>query len=67
MRLPWLLEFLYAGMNFHAEHHLAPIIPFYRLRDFHESLVSRGLLKSENFSQFLRNDFYKFVMEQRTG
>lgn len=31
LRLPKILSFIYAGMNYHAEHHLLPSMPFYNL------------------------------------
>ena len=31
IRLPPLVSFLYAGMNYHAEHHLMPSVPYYHL------------------------------------
>ena len=37
--LPKLATFLYAGMNYHAEHHLIPSIPYYNLHKLSDYLV----------------------------
>ena len=31
-----ILQFLYANMNYHVEHHLFPLVPFYNLPKLHE-------------------------------
>ncbi len=31
IRLPGIISFLYAGMNYHSEHHLIPSVPYYHL------------------------------------
>lgn len=38
IRLPKIISFLYAGMNYHAEHHLIPSMPFYNLEAFSDIL-----------------------------
>jgi len=42
--LPRLLVWLYAGMNFHVEHHLYPFVPGYRLRRVNELISSQHVL-----------------------
>jgi len=65
VRLPWLLEFLYSGMNFHAEHHLAPVIPYYRLPELHAILIKRGLLSPVELWPFLRDHFGNLIRAQQ--
>lgn len=55
MKLPYVLSFLYANMNYHAEHHLAPSIPFYNLPEFHKILLRNGYIESTTLRDFLRN------------
>jgi fatty acid desaturase len=31
-----VFSFLYANMNYHIEHHMFPMVPFYRLPELHE-------------------------------
>ena len=33
-----VFSFLYANMNYHIEHHMFPMVPFYRLPDLHEMI-----------------------------
>ena len=56
--LPALLEFLYAGMNFHAEHHLAPVIPYYNLPRLNALLLERKLLSRIDASSFFMKDIW---------
>jgi fatty acid desaturase len=62
IKLPRIIEFFYANMNFHAEHHFAPIIPYYNLPVFssnflncfsREKIQSIGFLLSKTFAQIL--------------
>jgi fatty acid desaturase len=39
IELPKLITFLYAGMNYHAEHHLMPSMPYYNLAKASKLLV----------------------------
>ncbi|WP_239236995.1 fatty acid desaturase [Comamonas aquatica] len=52
MKLPYVLSFLYANMNYHAEHHLAPSIPFYNLPEFHKILLRNGYIESTTLRDF---------------
>lgn len=65
LSLPWLLEFLYAGMNFHAEHHLVPAVPYYHLPKLRAILIERGLLEEENLLNFLIHEFPRLIIEAR--
>lgn len=62
--LPRLLEFLYAGMNFHVEHHLMPAIPYYKLPKLNALLVERNLLVCADTKTFLSVDIWKLIQEQ---
>lgn len=53
--LPKLLSFLYANMNYHAEHHLAPSIPYYNLPRLHGILNERGYATSCSLYEFIDN------------
>ncbi|MDJ0627647.1 MAG: fatty acid desaturase [Rhodobacter sp.] len=33
-----LFRFIYSNMNYHIEHHMYPMVPFYRLPDLHEEI-----------------------------
>jgi len=59
LKLPAWLSFLYANMNYHAEHHLAPVIPYYHLPDFHNLLADKGLVHSQSLQSFLRSTLRK--------
>lgn len=50
---PWL-EFLYANMNYHVEHHLYPSVPYY-------NLPSVSKLINENDRRLSLLDFFKIV------
>lgn len=63
--LPWLLEFLYAGMNFHAEHHLIPSVPYYRLPELHVLLKEKCLLQEVRLMPFLLSEFPRLVRAAR--
>lgn len=53
LRLPKWLCFLYANMNYHAEHHLAPSIPYYNLPELYCILNKVHAIESISFKQFL--------------
>lgn len=36
-----VFDFLYAGINYHLAHHLAPAVPAYRIKQFHEWLIDQ--------------------------
>lgn len=53
--LPKFLSFLYANMNYHAEHHLVPSVPYYNLPDLHMALHQQGAIQTISLHEFLRN------------
>jgi len=63
LRLPKILSFLYAGMNYHAEHHLIPSIPYYNLAKASELLVRNYDHQVVNWWQFYRYDFLPAVVD----
>jgi fatty acid desaturase len=67
VRLPAILEFLYAGMNFHAEHHLAPAIPYYKLQLLHAQLTEKKLLTSSNAYSFFIHDIWHEIRNAQAG
>jgi len=58
LTLPKLLEFLYAGMNFHAEHHLMPGIPYYNLPRMNLIIRSKGLTIPVDTFSFLTQELW---------
>lgn len=42
LKLPKLMEFLYAGMNYHCEHHLYATVPYYHLPKVQQLLLQKG-------------------------
>lgn len=54
--LPRILGFIYANMNYHAEHHLAPTVPFYNLPKMHAILKSADLVSSKSFLSFFTQE-----------
>ncbi len=61
--LPRWLSGLYAGMNYHCEHHLFPGIPYYNLPELHKNLVEKGLLEKEENLSFFLTEFWIFHRE----
>ena len=55
--LPKFLSFLYANMNYHAEHHFAPSVPYYNLVKLHKILKAKGLISSQSFYSFVTCEF----------
>lgn len=43
LKLNKFLEFLYANMNYHTEHHMFPGIPYYNLPQVHSELLKHNL------------------------
>ncbi len=52
--LPKLLSFLYANMNYHAEHHLLPSVPYYNLPDLHAVLKEQKVIQPISLNKFLQ-------------
>ena len=55
--LPKILSFLYANMNYHAEHHFAPSVPYYNLPKMHSLLEAKGHVSSQSFFSFFNKEF----------
>lgn len=62
--LPLPLSFLYANMNYHVEHHLAPSIPYYNLPKLHRILKSKGLITPESNTNYIKNTFIPYVWSE---
>lgn len=50
VKLPALLSYTYANMNYHVEHHLFPGVPAYNLKQVHELLVREDITRFKNLS-----------------
>ncbi len=61
VHLPKLVSYLYAGMNYHAEHHLIPSIPYYNLQKLSEFLIRFHDHKIENWRFFCTRQFVNLV------
>ncbi|WP_086999475.1 fatty acid desaturase family protein [Rhizobium sullae] len=63
VNLPAPVAFFYANMNYHAEHHLLPSVPYYNLPKLHDILNAK--LKTEReekeFSYLFTRDFWSSV------
>ena len=64
--LPRVIEFLYAGMNFHAEHHLAPAVPYYNLPKLNAVLFDKGLIIKIDIQSFFCQDFWWAIQDARS-
>ena len=42
LKLPNIISFLYANMNYHVEHHYAPSVPFYNLPHLQDFLIKES-------------------------
>lgn len=42
LRLPLIISFLYANMNYHVEHHYVPSVPFYNLPLVQDFLIKKS-------------------------
>jgi len=59
--LPGWLYILYAGMNFHCEHHLYPSIPYYHLPERHAILLKREFSQQNQTIAFFRDKFWDLI------
>lgn len=61
--LPAPIAFFYANMNYHAEHHLLPTVPYYKLPQLHAVLNAKlGVEREErNFAYLFSRDFWSSV------
>lgn len=60
MFLPKVVEFFYANMNYHAEHHYKASVPFYNLPAFHAHLSSQGLIQRASFKDY----FNQYILQK---
>jgi fatty acid desaturase len=61
IRLPKMLTYLYAGMNYHVEHHLMPAVPYYNLEKLSQYLVRVHGHAVEEWRPFFSSQFLKLV------
>jgi fatty acid desaturase len=61
IRLPKLATYLYAGMNYHAEHHLIPSIPYYNLYKLSDYLVSMHGHQVTDWYSFYGKQFFSLL------
>lgn len=61
--LPRFASFLYANMNYHAEHHFFPAVPFYNLPKLHGILKDGGHDSAQTFHAFIAGDFQSVFSE----
>ena len=66
IKLPWLFEFLYAGMNYHVEHHLLPGVPYYNLKKMHTLLVEGSLLTKSQTWHYFQKDIWTSIRETKS-
>ena len=50
-------------MNYHAEHHFFPAVPFYNLPKLHEILKDGGHDSAQTFHGFIAGDFRSVFLE----
>lgn len=50
-----VIRFLYWNMPFHAEHHLAPSVPFHRLADMHAEMPAESLHPAKGYHRVHRD------------
>lgn len=67
IELPWLLEFLYAGMNYHSEHHLFPLVPYYNLKKVNKCLVEKRLIKSIDWKVFFFHEIWILISQNKSN
>src|SRR5690606_23108960 len=48
------LQFLYTNMNYHAEHHMFPMVPYYHLPSLHQEIRSDCPAAAPSFTAALR-------------
>jgi fatty acid desaturase len=66
LKLPKLIVFLYAGMNYHAEHHLIPSIPYYNLGKASVLLCEFYNHKIIDWRHFYCKDFISFLRAKKS-
>ncbi|MBY5328904.1 fatty acid desaturase family protein [Rhizobium leguminosarum] len=63
VNLPTPIAFFYANMNYHAEHHLLPSVPYYNLPKLHDILNAKLKVEREEkeFGYLFTRDFWSSV------
>ena len=61
IHLPRLATYLYAGMNYHAEHHFIPSIPYYNLHRLSDYLVSMHGHQVTDWRSFYGEQFFSLL------
>lgn len=61
--LPKVLEFLYAGMNYHSEHHFLPSVPYYNLPKLHKILMKKQAVDNVENITFLFSKIWVIIKE----
>jgi len=56
--LPAPLQLLYANMNYHAEHHFAPNVPYYKLPALRLELLKLGAIQPVKLAYFFKMFWY---------
>jgi fatty acid desaturase len=51
--LPRPIAFFYANMNYHAEHHLLPAVPYYNLQRLHDAINAKVTAREEQDLRYL--------------
>ena len=64
MILPTLIEFLYAGMNYHCEHHLYPTIPYYNLHKINYHIKNKTNNELVDWKIFFLLEFWHLVKKK---
>lgn len=65
IRLPKILEFLYASMNYHAEHHLLPSTPYYNLEKLSHLISNNTDHRLTEWLPFFKEEFWLIIKKQK--
>jgi fatty acid desaturase len=57
------LGFLYLNMNYHIEHHMFPLVPYYNLKALHEEMKHDCPTPNPNVWSAFRETYYAFKMQ----
>jgi fatty acid desaturase len=57
------IRFLYLNMNYHIEHHMFPLVPFYNLRALHEEMKHDCPTPTPNLWTAFKEVYYAFKMQ----
>jgi fatty acid desaturase len=59
-----LLQFIYTNMNYHMEHHMFPMVPFYNLPKLHEEIKNDCPAAAPSFAAAFSETLYALVKIQ---